>query len=267
MKHFAAVLLLLTTAAQPSAPTQVDWRWDLEGPGCALRQVVGAGGSTLGIARTPGNDQTVVRIGPYDWPPPSQWRKSETLQAGRVTLSPGDTVAVDLRVATFENGGRDIGASVGSDFVSMFAKDAVIEFSHEKLGSVRVPVRTSAAAVAALQTCEDSKMREWGIDPVAWRALKIKPEPVQSRTEWLTGDDYPNLAAAYGVQGWVIARLEIAPDGGVKDCRSINLDKYRGFRDSVCQAMKKRARFRPALDSSGKPVAAPYVLAIRFALA
>ena len=110
-------------------------------------------------------------------------------------------------------------------------------------------------------------MREWGIDPVAWRALRVRPLPVRPWTEWLSTDDYPVGAILAGLQGFVISKFQVGADGSVLDCKSITRSRSVHYRDRLCAKLKKRARFKPAQDANGQPLAAPYVIVIKFRLA
>lgn len=269
MRRFAPALLLLTAAAPPAPPTnQVDWRWSSDGPGCGLRQVFAADGTTLEIGSTPGSDGLTIRIGGYDWLVPTLETSFESLKDGRLSFVPVGRADAQIQVATDSSGRRDVSAS-SPDFtvLTQFAKASAVEISHERIGTIRAPLRSTAAAAEALRNCVDSRMREWGIDPVEWWALKARPVPLKPAVELLSADDYPARAQRYGLQGWVIAKLNVAADGKVTDCKSINKDLYRGFRDTICRVMRSRARFKPALDTNGNPVAAPYVLVVQFRLA
>ncbi|MEO6582313.1 MAG: energy transducer TonB [Sphingomicrobium sp.] len=149
------------------------------------------------------------------------------------------------------------------EFMSKFSAASAVEITHDRIGTFRAPVRWASAAAYALRNCEDRKMQEWGIDPAMWRGLKVHPVPLKP-TNWVRADEYPRKALKHGLRGWGIARLEVDPDGRIKACTSINRDLYREFSDTVCNALKRRARFQPARDSNDRAVAAPYVVIVRF---
>lgn len=266
MRRFAPVLLLLVGASQSASDNQVDWRWERDTPVCSLRQVFSADGSTIQITRTAGSEGTSFRIGGYERVLPSETFREEDLGSGAITLEPGEPIEAHIWRTT-DNGRRDISAGIDSDISARFAKSNAVEISHDKIDKVRAPVRSAAAAAEALRSCEDSKLREWEIDPVAWHSLKAKPSPVRPLRELLTGDDYPATAVLNGVQGFVIARFEIAADGTVLECRAIRRNRSLHYKDRLCPKLKQRVRFKPALDANGNPVAAPYVMVIQFRLA
>jgi len=267
MRRLASAMLLMTAATTQAAPTsQVDWHWQRDTPVCSLRQVFAADGRTIQISRTAGSDGTSIRIGSYDGMLPTRTSREDDFLDGKITFEPGQPIEAHIWT-TADKGRRDISAGVDSDILTTFAKSSAVEIAHDKIGKVRAPVRSAAAAVEALRNCEDSKLREWEIDPAAWHALKAKPSPIRPPTGWLSADDYPATSIINGVQGFVIARFEIAADGTVLECRAIRRNRSIHYKDRLCPKLKQRARFKPALDANGKPVAAPYVLVIQFRLA
>jgi periplasmic protein TonB len=70
--------------------------------------------------------------------------------------------------------------------------------------------------------------------------------------------DYPTGPSGKHEQGTVYYRLIIGVDGYVKDCRvtrssgSLNLDR------ASCRLLTQRARFKPAVDSSGRAIESTY---------
>jgi hypothetical protein len=263
MRRFAPVFLLLTTSATQSATTnQVEWHWERDTPTCAQNQAYSSDGNVIKLSRTPGNDQSLVFIGGMDAMPAN----SKSLLGGRVKFLPGGESDAEIFV-TKAKGRRDISAlSDDPAFLSKFARASAVEITQKELGTTRVPLRSAAAAVEAIRTCEDTRMRQWGIDPVAWRALKARPLPLKSWSEWIGPDDYPITALLEGSQGYMILRFEIRADGHVRDCRPLVRGRPVQSRVRICSRLKGVARFKPAIASSGETVAAPYVLIISFRL-
>lgn len=253
-------LLFLLGAAQ-STSADLDWRWDREHAGCSLRQEVNSGGDAVQVGMTPANGQTVVTIFDHD----AGKLPVGTLRGGSISFAPGENVDAEIYVSHDSSGTRTIMAFTDDrDALGKFSHSFAVEISHEKLGTAKAAVRSAAAAAGAMRQCEDRKLREWEIDPVAWGALKSSPVPFKPIVELLSPYDYPRLAAAYGVEGTVIVRLDVAPSGKVAACKSLNPTRYKGFETSVCNVMKKSARFQPARDAEGNPAPAPYVFIVRF---
>ncbi|MFL6726096.1 MAG: energy transducer TonB [Sphingomicrobium sp.] len=253
------MLMLLTATTQNSPADRLDWRWDRATPICALQQT-SASGDLIEVSRMPTNDQTSLEI---------------TLQSGSdvpaiqgkngsVSLNPGRDVAADVYAQADEWKRLHIRAMVEDRaFPQEMANASSFGISGEQAGTFKAPLRSASAAMAALQICEDEKMRMWGIDPVAWRGLKSHPILIKPLDELLSEYDYPGMAAAFGVTGDVIARLDVTSDGRVKQCKSLNPMKYNGFELATCSELKK-ARFQPARDAAGNPVSAPYVVLVSF---
>jgi periplasmic protein TonB len=57
-----------------------------------------------------------------------------------------------------------------------------------------------------------------------------------------------------GWQGDVVADLTISPLGRVSACHIVVSSGHKVLDDATCDLMIKRAVFRPAKDSNGKPV-------------
>jgi hypothetical protein len=191
---------------------------------------------------------------------------SKSLRGGKLKFYPGGES--DAEISLIEGKGRrDIFASSEDPaFLSKFSGATAIEVTQEQLGTKRVPLRSAAAAVEAVQSCEDTKMRDWRIDPAAWRALKSGPRMLASWTHLIDSNDYPIDALLSGSQGHMILRFQIGADGSVRDCQRLIRGQVVQQRVRLCSKLKRLARFKPAVASSGEPVSAPYVLVINFRL-
>jgi hypothetical protein len=246
---------------QPATQRQVDWQWGRDTPMCSLRQAYSAD-NVIMLSGTPANANYIYvgRVEPI-------LGESKLLDGGKLKFLPGGESDAEISV-TEAKGYRDITASSEDPaFLSKFAGASALEITHEKLGTTRVPLRFAAAAVEAVRSCEDTKMRDWGIDPVTWRALKAPPKIVTRWTDLIHSDDYPIGALLSGSEGFMILRFQIGADGLVRDCQWLIRGQPVQQRVRLCSKLKKLARFKPAVASTGEPVASPYVLVIRFRLA
>lgn len=109
-------------------------------------------------------------------------------------------------------------------------------------------------------------MREWGIDPVAWRALRSRPMPLNPVGQWMSSEDYPILENEFGVGGNLMLRLNVRPDGSIENCVALSRGKLKELDKSTCRALTSRAKFQPATDSAGNLVPAPFVVEVVFRL-
>jgi protein TonB len=72
----------------------------------------------------------------------------------------------------------------------------------------------------------------------------------------LANRDYPRSALRERAEGNVAVRYTIRPDGRVEDCRIMRSSGYKELDETTCRLIEKRFRYRPALDRSGRAVAA-----------
>ncbi len=84
--------------------------------------------------------------------------------------------------------------------------------------------------------------------------------------EWIFADDYPASARRAGMEG--VAGVELAIDslGFVDGCTIAQSSGWPVLDDATCQLLRTRARFLPALDSSGNAMPATYFTRIRWQL-
>ena len=69
------------------------------------------------------------------------------------------------------------------------------------------------------------------------------------------GEDYPAAAIGSGAEGTVRFTLTVDPNGGVVGCSIVHSSGSSVLDQATCRLMMRRARFTPALDSNGNPVA------------
>ena len=72
---------------------------------------------------------------------------------------------------------------------------------------------------------------------------------------WFTADDYPDKAALWHQQGYVNVSFTIGTDGRMTNCQVTRSSSYPLLDAVPCKVLTKRARFAPAKDSAGAPVA------------
>jgi hypothetical protein len=124
-------------------------------------------------------------------------------------------------------------------------------------GSVR-------GAFAAVDKCIDNLMTSWGIDVERHRSLSRKVKPQQSPGRWVESEDYPLQMLKDRQPAIVDFRLSVGPDGVPTACHIQSTTRPKEFDDAVCKSVMRRARFDPALDAAGKPLASYYRNTVRF---
>lgn len=72
---------------------------------------------------------------------------------------------------------------------------------------------------------------------------------------WYSYRDYPGAAVAKGEQGFVTISFTVEVDGRMSDCHVIRSSGFARLDEVPCDVLSKRARFKPAKDANGAPIA------------
>jgi hypothetical protein len=155
--------------------------------------------------------------------------------------------------------------------VEPISEDRQKAVRHLRVGKpLRKPVmlETSSmrAPLAALDTCIDNLLISWGVDVEKHKALSRTVTPLKSPDKWIMSSDYPNEMLSAGQPALVSFRLSIGPDGVPTACHIQATTRPKEFDNAVCKSVMRRARFSPALDAQGQPLASYYQNNVYFAL-
>ena len=131
-------------------------------------------------------------------------------------------------------------------------------------GHYRLQLGPMLAPIKALRGCVDGMVRRWGFDPTVVDRPGGRPEPVGRPGDWATDNDLPPGAIARRIEADVHFRLTVDPAGRVSDCVVQDRAPSPTFSELTCRLMRERARFRPALGSTGQPVASWFVSTVRW---
>lgn len=85
----------------------------------------------------------------------------------------------------------------------------------------------------------------------------VAPAPVQGSGLMMV-NDYPNAALRSGQQGMVWVELSIDAAGKPVFCEIVHSSGFSALDDKSCFILMKRARFAPARDAAGQPIASLY---------
>ena len=90
--------------------------------------------------------------------------------------------------------------------------------------------------------------------------FKMPPDDMGGATplnvrEWFKADDYPDKAVMWHQQGYVTVSFTVSTEGRVANCQLARSSGYPVLDEVPCKLLTKRARFTPAKDSNGAPVA------------
>lgn len=72
---------------------------------------------------------------------------------------------------------------------------------------------------------------------------------------WITQDDYPPAALREEKEGTSVISWTINTQGRVEGCRTVQSSGSSDLDDAACRALTRRARYTPAKDQNGNPIA------------
>jgi protein TonB len=79
-----------------------------------------------------------------------------------------------------------------------------------------------------------------------------------SAAQWISGglrdEDYPREALRGGMQGRVTVRFTVQVNGRIRDCQVVASSGSPMLDQTTCRLLTRRLRFRPATDSTGRPI-------------
>jgi periplasmic protein TonB len=81
-----------------------------------------------------------------------------------------------------------------------------------------------------------------------------------------SSDDYPSSAERNQEEGTTTVRLSIGPDGRVSGCDITGSSGSAALDQATCNVLRRRARFNPANDTNGNPVADTYTQRVTWRL-
>lgn len=120
-----------------------------------------------------------------------------------------------------------------------------------KLGAMDKPF-------AALTACHEELLTHWGIDVEKHRNLAVPARPDPDLSNWFSFNDFPPSLRFGWTAGIVHFRLNVDEAGNPTACHIQQSSRAQAFDDFVCNSVMKRAKFLPALDKDGKPIASYY---------
>lgn len=92
------------------------------------------------------------------------------------------------------------------------------------------------------------------------------PVAVSEAGTWFGPDDYPAAAIRANEEGAVRFTLDISDTGAVTDCRVVESSGYSDLDSQTCSLAMQRARFQPATDKHGKPIASNFTQRTRWVI-
>jgi hypothetical protein len=253
---FVASLLLLGLAQ--SGVTQGElavpphrWIVDYSRTACTLARRLGDEGSPIvafnaSLGSEPG-ELLVVNSG-------------SALQAslhGEVQVRLDDAPPLTVRARREARNGRPVWrlTPMPADFLDRVAGARRLSVSRGDQALFALDLPNPRAAIAELTRCNDDLLQTWGVDVAARRALGRK---ARMRDVGWTVQIMPERDT------FVVFVADISERGRPVACRIVVSSLNERMDRAVCDLLQREARFNPALDAQGHPVAAQYVSRIRW---
>ena len=138
-----------------------------------------------------------------------------------------------------------------------------IELSAGLTRTVLIATGEMYRPMQAMRKCMEELLTHWGIDAVAHRNLSRRAK-AKDQSEWakIIQAKYPGKMLAYERSGIVRVRVMVGTDGLPTSCHIQVPSQDKSFETTACAGLMKAARFEPALDAVGKPIASYFVTTI-----
>lgn len=294
---FAGAALLVSSANAKDRPTIVlapssDWQVHKAEDSCRVARIFGEGarkslvyferyepgdqffllvaGNPLKAAR--GDPQTSFDFGPEGYQHSAYWSNGNfagfghALMVNQLTILPVDDPAGTGRRFDPETAGTDTDVFGQQLRPEQEAKIEWLEVRRKGNAPVRFMLGSMGEPFAALRACTDEMIARWGIDLDAHRTLTRAAAPASSPGEWMSVRDYPLQLLRDGTVGLVQFRLSVGADGTTTACHIQRSTRPAEFDEAVCKVLMRRARFTPALDANGQPIASYWRSAVGFSI-
>lgn len=147
-------------------------------------------------------------------------------------------------------------------FLGSLADSQELQLKAGRAARRRIALPNVAAAVRALRQCVSNAFREWGMDEAVWNALQRLPH--STNVMGMTDNDYPTEEIDRRGQGRVIVRVTVSAEGRATACATVATSNTPAMDQATCAAVMSRARFIPALDAQGRPIAAQITESVMF---
>jgi TonB family protein len=111
-----------------------------------------------------------------------------------------------------------------------------------------------AKPAAALEGCQHTILKHWGLDDEEFKKVAEQPVLLTPLRDLIKSSDYPEGAIAARRKGTTHVLWRVERDGLVPDCKIIKTSGAADLDALACKLIKKRARYKPAIDKNGQPI-------------
>jgi hypothetical protein len=132
---------------------------------------------------------------------------------------------------------------------------------------VTLEVGRMHAPLEAMRTCTRELVTHWGLDPTVQDTLSRRASPIR-QVDWArrTIDAYPIAMIRQNKSARLPIRLIVGADGKPTSCVAGKGFADPAFETAACASSMRYARFEPALDAEGQPVASYFITTIVYQL-
>lgn len=149
-----------------------------------------------------------------------------------------------------------IDTRITTDELAALAAASSIRLSSDARLDVTVPLPKIAKAVGALRACEIELAGRWGVAPAEMTGLsRTAFSETDLRTLFWDQDPRKSVLLRHPVR----ALLAIDERGAIQNCKITQSSRVSWVDIQFCEMLRTEAKFRPAIDVSGKAVHSKYV--------
>lgn len=158
-----------------------------------------------------------------------------------------------------------IDTRISADELSAIGKAGAVRLSGDPQLDVTAPLPNIGKAIAALRACEIELAGRWGV-PATEMALWSRTVLAETDLSALFWSKDPRKSVL--LRNPVRALLDVDERGAATACRITQSSRVSWVDIRFCERLRGEARFRPALDTGGRPMKGKFVTpAITSALA
>ncbi|MEL6876308.1 MAG: energy transducer TonB [Pseudomonadota bacterium] len=261
MRIFLTLAALLFPAAgvasEPALAPASPWNVRYEQNVCELRRTFGSGDSETLFLLSAGSNLGTGKIVLVTKGKTGNSRKRIAMELGTATYPEKLRGQIFYNRKTVESVWQVFG--IDTNWFENSVKDDILIISSGKSRRLALAVGKLSEPMAALATCQRDLLAQMGFDHTRIANLKSLPKPANYPGYWLLASDYPSHSLRLGHQGATTFQIEVLADGKIGDCSILKSSGHKELDQASCRAMTANAKFHPAVDKDGNPVAAPYV--------
>ena len=120
-------------------------------------------------------------------------------------------------------------------------------------------------AFEAMRGCTRDLLKKWGY-PKMENGRNPRPIPMSPPNQWVTASDYPKEMLRLGKIAIIHFRMTVGRDGKPTACHIQRSIGRAEFDKAMCDALMKRASFRPAVNESGEAVPSYFISTTTFVI-